>query len=245
MLRTRSASAVASVAIPRSGLAQATTRCPSLSSGSTMPSQLDESANAPWARMMVVFTSVPPRGWFVAVPEVPSGRCEGRDRFSRLDDVGREHPARLRTEVERVVGSPRRDEEALARMQEELGPPGDLHPDRPGDDVADLLAGMLMPPRLDSGGYLGERLHDLPPGDGGRDVLDLRAGEPAREVVARLGGGGGVGGHVSFHRHFLRTSGPQAAAPTREVSRRKASSSRLTSSACETHMTWGPPSIST
>src|SRR3954447_400981 len=166
MLRTRSASAVASEAIPRKGLAQATTRWPSLSSGSTMPSQLDESANAPWARMMVVFTSVSSLRWFVAVPEVPSGRCEGRDRFSRLDDVGREHPARLRTEVERVVRGPRRDEEALARVQEELGPP-DLHPHRPGDDVADLLAGMLMPPRLDPGGDLGERLHDLPAGDGG------------------------------------------------------------------------------
>jgi hypothetical protein len=37
----------------------------------------------------------------------------------------------------------------------------------------------------------------------------------------------------------------QAAAPTGAVSRRNANSSRLISSACVTHPTWGAPSIST
>src|SRR3954453_13561759 len=53
MVRTRSLTAAASEATPRSGLAAAITRWPCAVSRSITPSQLDDSAKAPWTRTMV------------------------------------------------------------------------------------------------------------------------------------------------------------------------------------------------
>ena len=80
----------------------------------------------------------------------------------------------------------RRDQEPVAGVQGEGGLALDLHAHGPGDDVADLLAGVLMPARLDAGRDLGQHLDDLPAGDRGRRVLELGALELAGEVVARL-----------------------------------------------------------
>src|SRR3712207_6139771 len=116
----------------RSGLAHAITWCPSAANGAMTSSQLDASANAPWTRMTVGGMS-------------GSSLGEGGNRLAGLDDVGREHAARLGAEIQRVVRRAGRDQEPLARLQGQGVAAVDLHLDRPGDDVADLLAGMLMP----------------------------------------------------------------------------------------------------
>src|ERR671922_465691 len=51
--RTTSVTAAASAARPRSGLAAAITGCPASSSRSMTASQLEDSAKAPWTRMIV------------------------------------------------------------------------------------------------------------------------------------------------------------------------------------------------
>jgi len=53
MVRTRSLTAAAPPATLRSGLAAATTRLPSATSGSITRSQRADSANAPWTRTIV------------------------------------------------------------------------------------------------------------------------------------------------------------------------------------------------
>ena len=67
-----------------------------------------------------------------------------------------------------------------------VGFPSNHHLDRAGEDVADLLAGMLMPARLDTGGDLGEHLDDLASGNRGRGVLELGPLEFLGELVDRL-----------------------------------------------------------
>src|SRR5205085_4902281 len=58
MVRTRSATAAASVAKPRGGLAAPVAGCPESTSESMTELQLADSANAPWTRTMVGFTRV-------------------------------------------------------------------------------------------------------------------------------------------------------------------------------------------
>ena len=74
---------------------------------------------------------------------------------------------------------------ASPALQGQRGPVLDLHPHRPGDDVADLLAGVRVPAGRDAGRDLGEHLDDVPAGDRGGDVLDLGALERAGEVASR------------------------------------------------------------
>src|SRR5690349_6674208 len=184
-------------------------------------------------------SSRPPTGGSAPTPTTTStaarrmsdflaGECG--DGLARLDDVGREHAAGLGTEIERVVRRARRNQEPLAGVQRECVPAVDSHLDRPGDDVADLLAGMLMPPGLDAGRDLGERLDDLAAGDRGGSVLDLCPLELSGEVVAGL--------RRRVHR-------AHAAAPSVAVCPRNAASSRLTSAAWVTGVRCGPPSTST
>src|SRR6266508_6310520 len=86
---------------------------------------------------------------------------ECRERLAGLDDIGRQHPSGLRTEVARIVRRPRRDEEAVAGMQDDGGTSLYLHLGIAGDDVADLFAGMDMPSGFDADRNLRLHLHDL------------------------------------------------------------------------------------
>ena len=94
----------------------------------------------------------------------------------------------------------------------------------PGDDEADLFAGMDVPARLDAARDLGDHLHDLAPGNRRRLVLDLRAlsfpasaspgcvsvrgvedmvGPPIEQVdVASIAGPTGVASVKSLHHPF-------------------------------------------
>ena len=56
---------------------------------------------------------------------------------------------------------PRRDEEAVAGMQDGGGTSLDLHLDIAGDDEADLFAGMNVPSGFDADRNLRLHLHDL------------------------------------------------------------------------------------
>src|ERR1700749_2105640 len=89
-----------------------------------------------------------------------SGEC--RERNAGFDDVGREHQAGIRTEIERVVRRVWRHQEAIPLVQGQRGLALDAHLDGAGEDVPDLLAGMLVPARLDAGWDLGQNLPDLP-----------------------------------------------------------------------------------
>jgi pimeloyl-ACP methyl ester carboxylesterase len=101
-------------------------------------------------------------GW----PSLVGHRLSERgERLVHFHDVGGQHPARVRSEVEGVVRYPRRDEERGARGQEQRRSALDHHPHRSRDDVPHLLARVDVPAGLDAGRDLGQHLNDLAAGD--------------------------------------------------------------------------------
>src|SRR3954449_1909682 len=87
MLRTRSVSSAASEATPRRGLANAITRRSSARSRAATPSQLAESAKAPWTRTIVgVMSVISLKG---SSGRGSRGRREGplKERGQQLDDL--------------------------------------------------------------------------------------------------------------------------------------------------------------
>src|SRR5688572_27994189 len=75
---------------------------------------------------------------------------ERRDRLACFDDIRRQHLPGFRADVARIMRSPRRDQESIARVQyygrTSLYP----HLDLAFDDVADLFSWMNVPSGLDS-----------------------------------------------------------------------------------------------
>src|SRR3954451_14346657 len=190
-------------------------------------------------RFQIAVHTVWPSSWtgrgtptFTASTVAGSATGERRDRLAHLDDVGREHPPRPLPHVDRVVRRSRRNEERVAGVQRQRGPVLDHHLHGSGEDVADLLTGMRVPARLDPGRDLGEHLDDLPAGDRGCAVLELGPLEFSGELVGGARAGRPGRGH-------------QTAAAPGAAWWSNASSSRLTSSAWVTHITCGPPAIST
>ena len=86
---------------------------------------------------------------------------ECRERLAGLDDIGRQHPSGLGTEVTRTMRGPRRDQESVAGMKDDGGTSLDLHLDIAGDDVADLFAWMNVPSGFDADRNLRLHLNDL------------------------------------------------------------------------------------
>ena len=95
--------------------------------------------------------------------------------------------ARVGTDVEGVVRQPGRHEESVTGVQGEGGLVLDHHLDRPGHDVADLLAGMDVPPDSTPQGISVSTCKISRPGIEDLDDLDRSLGvSPAR--TQRRGG---------------------------------------------------------
>ena len=94
----------------------------------------------------------------------------------------------LGAEVDVRCGASGRHQERVACVQGEGGLVLDHHLHGAGEDVADLLAGVLVPAGLDAGGDLGEHLDDLASGDRGCVVLEFGALEFRGERIDRLVG---------------------------------------------------------
>jgi hypothetical protein len=148
-------------------------------------------------------TTAPPSPWrrrfhrTSACSVTVMSRDEGKTVF---DEIGREHDPRLRSDVDRVVGDTRRDQEPVARLKVQGRSTLDRHVDLPGHDVPHLLARMAVPTRCNPRGDLGPNLHDVPSRNRRRGTLDLGPLDSRVQSIV----GENDGGECKSSRHDSR-----------------------------------------